>query len=110
MNQRLHCYQLLVHVAKDMPGFFSRMPKGEGYLIDQLKRAMISSILNLAEGNGRHSQRERNRFFDISLASISEVMGGIDTALAFGFCNISQSQGMLHDLRKAYNMIRKLKK
>ena len=110
MNQRLNCYNLLVDVAKAMPGVISRMPRGEGYLIDQLKRALVSAILNLAEGNGRYSTKERNRFFDFSLGSISESMGAIETAYAFGYITFEFSQKLLADLRKAYFMIRKLKK
>jgi len=110
MNQRLKCYTILVDVAKAMPDLISHLPRGERYLADQLKRALISSILNLAEGNGRFSTKERNRFFDISLASIKEVMAAIDISLAFGFIDIKLSRILSNNLCKSYNMIRKLKK
>jgi len=110
MNQRLLCYRLLVDVAKAMPGLIARLPRGEGSLNDQLKRAMQSAILNLAEGNGRSSTKERNRFFDFSLGSISELSGGIDYAEACSLIDSELSHSLLYDLRKAYNMIRKLKK
>ena len=110
MNQRLDCYRLLVDVAKAMPCLISCMPRGEGYLADQLKRALVSAILNLAEGNGRFSIKERNRFFDISLASIKEVMAAIDISNAFGFLDTKSSQVLSDNLTKAFNMIRKLKK
>jgi len=110
MNQRLECYRLLVDVAKAMPDLISRFPRGESYLIDQLKRALLSSILNLAEGNGRYSTKERNRFFDFSLASISEVTGCIEYAQAFRFINADTHVSLIDKLNKAYYMIRKLKK
>jgi len=110
MNQRLHCYQLLVDVAKAMPGLIAQIPKGENYLIDQLKRALSSAILNLAEGNGRFSQKDRNRFFVYSLGSISEVEGCLKFAQAFSLIDHDSSQCLINDLNKAYNMVRKLKK
>ena len=110
MNQRLDCYRILVDVAKAMPSLIANLPKGEGYLIVQLKRAIASAILNLAEGNGRYSTNDRNRFFNISMGSISEVEGGVEIASAYGYFDIDISQKLLNDLRKAYNMIRKLKR
>ena len=110
MHQRLNCYQILVDVAKAMPSLIGCMPKGEGYLIDQLKRALASSILNLAEGNGRYSTKERNRFFDFSLGSIKESMSAIDIAVAYRYIDYGYAQKILSDLNHAYYMIRKLKK
>ncbi|MBI2091385.1 MAG: four helix bundle protein [Deltaproteobacteria bacterium] len=34
------------------------------YLSDQFKRATSSVVLNIAEGNGRLSPKERRRFFN----------------------------------------------
>ena len=61
MNQRLDCYRILVDVAKAMPSLIASLPRGEGYLIDHLKRALAGSIFTLAEGNGRYSTKERKR-------------------------------------------------
>ena len=110
MNKRLNCYLLLLDVAKAMPGLLSMIPKGEGYLSNQIKRAISSAILNLAEGNGRYHPNDRNRFFDISLGSISEVISGLDYALSVKFIEESESKSILADLNKAYYMIRKLKR
>ena len=110
MNQRLDCYWILVDVAKAMPSLLSHIPRGEGYLIDQIKRALASSILNLAEGNSRYSTKERNRFFDFSLGSIKEVMAVIDIILAYRYTSLESVQNLLDKLSKSYNMIRKLKK
>jgi four helix bundle protein len=110
MNQRLDCYKLLVDVAKAMPDLITRIPRGEGYLIDQLKRALASSILNLAEGNGRYSVKERNRFFDFSLGSIKEVMAVFDIIVAYRYTQHEYMNPLFNNLTKSFNMIRKLKK
>jgi len=110
MNKRLRCYCLLVDVAKAMPNLISKLPRGEYYIIDQLKRTLSSAILNLAEGNGRYSTKERNRFFNISLGCISEFEGGIDYISACGYIDPLISNKLLGNIRYAYYMIRKLRK
>jgi four helix bundle protein len=110
MNQRLRCYNLLVDVAKAMPGLIKCIPSGKYYLTDQIERAMASSIANLAEGNGRFSIKERNRFFNYSLGSISELIGWLDIACSYRYLDNSISQKLKDNLWFAYNMIKKLKK
>ncbi len=109
-HQKLKCYALLLDFAKKMPSLLNGLPAGNAYLVDQLKRALSSSILNLAEGNGRWSQRERNRFFDISKASIAEVGAVIDIMSALGYLVPNYSELLKSDLNMIYNMVRKLKK
>jgi four helix bundle protein len=71
---------------------------------------MASSIANLAEGNGRFSNKEKNRFFNYSLGSISELIGWLDIACSYQYLDKSISQKLKDNLVFAYNMIRKLKK
>jgi four helix bundle protein len=100
----------LLDVAKKLPTLALSLSRGEGYILDQLKRALSSAILNLSEGNGRTSQKERNRFFDISLASISESASAIDIIHAYGYVSRDYAEGLKSQLRLAYAMIRKLRK
>ncbi len=44
----------------------------DGHLREQLGRAASSISLNLAEGYGRASQKERKRFFVIAMGSLRE--------------------------------------
>jgi four helix bundle protein len=34
--------------------------------------------LNIAEGSGKNSDKELNRFFDIAIGSINETLAGLD--------------------------------
>ena len=43
------------------------------YVRDQLLRASLSVVLNLAEGSAKPSAKDRRRFYSISLASTREV-------------------------------------
>jgi four helix bundle protein len=44
----------------------------------QILRSAFSIILNIAEGSGKSSDKELNRFFDIAIGSLNETVAGID--------------------------------
>ena len=45
---------------------------------DQLERASLSVVLNVAEAGGRHSRREKARFYAIARGSATEVAALLD--------------------------------
>ena len=54
---------------------FYRVAKGielPGHLKDQLRRAAASVALNLSEGSGKRTGKDRTRFFFIAMGSIRE--------------------------------------
>ena len=51
---------------------------------DQLDRASTSVPLNIAEGNGKYSVKDRCRFFDTALGSTLECAAGLDVLVAKG--------------------------
>ena len=101
-HEKLGCYIQLVKTAEEVARKVARWPRGYGYLADQLKRAMASAVLNLAEGNGkRSSAAERRRFFEISLGSIAEVAAALDLALVFGLMRAQEQEALKSRLRLA---------
>jgi len=44
----------------------------------QVIRSSFSIILNIAEGSGKVSDRELNRFIEISLGSVNETLAALD--------------------------------
>ncbi|RJP72942.1 MAG: four helix bundle protein [Ignavibacteriales bacterium] len=50
-------------------------------VINQLDRASDSIVLNIAEGNGKYSNRDRCRYFDIACGSALESAGCLDIML-----------------------------
>jgi four helix bundle protein len=53
-----------------------------GDVKDQLDRASTSIPLNIAEGNGKYSPKDRCRFFDIAHGSALECAAGLDVLVA----------------------------
>lgn len=65
-------FVLILTIAKSLPREY-RFEIGS-----QLIRAGLSVILNIAEGSGKHSDAELNRFFDIALGSLFESVAAVD--------------------------------
>lgn len=107
-HHRLKAYCKLLDVAKRVPTLVRELPRGEGYLVDQFKRALSSAILNLSEGNGRIFIKERRRFFNISTASIAECLSCMDIFLSYNCISDSLHSDFCSDLKISYAMIRKL--
>ena len=104
-HERLHCYRRLKEVAGLLFRSSARWPRGNAYLVDQLKRALCSALLNLVEGNQRRSTKERKRFFEISRASISEVAGVIDLAHLLEFISDQEQNILKSELLEILKMI-----
>lgn len=54
-------------------------------LRDQIQRAAVSVMANIAEGFGRHSDREFANFLNVAHASISESQSHLYVALDLGY-------------------------
>ncbi len=108
-HEKLKCYRQLVSMAEEVARRVSRWPKGHGDLIDQLRRAMMSAVLNLSEGNGKQKRGlDRRRFFRIAMGSIAEVAAALDLAAVFGLIDSSEQASFKSRLRLAYVQIRAL--
>lgn len=71
------------HVAVAFQAATTRLiPKGHAVLRDQLERASLSAVLNLAEGAGRRSRRDKGRFYTIARGSAMESAALIDVLVA----------------------------
>ncbi len=53
-----------------------------GEVKDQLDRASTSITLNIAEGNGKYTPKDRCRYFDIAHGSSLECAAGLDILVA----------------------------
>src|SRR3990172_9430421 len=69
----------------------SKLPKEIRYdLGGQIIRASSSVIFNIAEGSGKKTDKELNRYFDIALGSLNETVAGADVLLDNGFTKKEQ--------------------
>lgn len=88
-----------------------RFPDAEKYgLAGQMTRAADSIVLNIAEGAGRNSDNDFNRFLAIAIGSTFEVASASVLALDKGYIDQATHERIYHQaqqLGKAINTFRK---
>jgi len=76
-HEKLKVYQLALKFNSFAHKICSRLePRSD--IKNQLDRASNSIVLNMAEGNGKYSKKDRCRYFDISFGSSLESAGCLD--------------------------------
>jgi four helix bundle protein len=76
-HEKLKVYQHALKFNKYAYEIFTKL-NYKSDLRDQLNRASNSVVLNIAEGNGKYSKKDRCRYFDISNGSALESAGCLD--------------------------------
>jgi len=72
--ENLNVYRKAKELNKEILKFLKKNKKIDFYLRDQLKRASISIVLNIAEGSGKFSKAEKRNFYTISRGFIYECV------------------------------------
>ncbi|HEY8749719.1 MAG TPA: four helix bundle protein [Tepidisphaeraceae bacterium] len=76
-----------------------------GDVKDQLDRASNSIALNIAEGNGKFTAKDRCRFFDIAHGSALECAAGLDILVAKSKLSIVQTKPGKERLQRIVRML-----
>ncbi len=76
-HEKLNVYQLSL-AFNEWVGEFLSSVEAKAAAKDQLDRAATSIPLNIAEGNGKFSKKDRARFFDIARGSALESAASLD--------------------------------
>ncbi len=76
-HEKLKVYQKAMEFISWVHKLFSTM-KIRNSIIDQFERASDSIALNIAEGNGKYSGKDRCRYFDIAKGSSLESAACLD--------------------------------
>ena len=76
-----------------------------GEVKDQLDRASTSIPLNIAEGNGKYTSKDRCRFFDIAYGSALECAAGLDILVAKAKATTDQIRPGKESLQRIVRML-----
>jgi four helix bundle protein len=76
--EKLDVYQMVKEQNVKVLMFLRNLKEVDPYLIDQWKRASLSSLLNLAEGTGRMTDSDKRHYLTISRGSIFESVAILD--------------------------------
>ena len=105
-HHRLKCYVLALEImAKAVPTLARKWPY---YLSDQFNRSMSSVVLNIAEGNGRISPKDRKRFFNIASASAKESASVLDIVHSFNLITSEVYNDLQNKLLQVVKMVSRL--
>lgn len=76
-HEKLIVYQKSLEFLKWLNVVLTKVEKRYS-VYEQLERASTSIILNISEGNGKFTSKDRCRYFDISRGSALECSAGLD--------------------------------
>jgi four helix bundle protein len=102
---KLDVYKKAIELAVKISCIIEKFPKGTTYLSDQLNRAVLSISLNIAEGNGRFSRKERQNYFRIARGSAFECVPILELCMRKRFIDEEEYQSLISELEKVCKML-----
>ncbi len=98
----LECYRIGREFRKMVARFCRKLPREEEFrLKDQMLRAARSVTNNIAEGFGRHHDKENIQFCRISRGSLMEMRDHLFTAVDEDFCDQDEIVDIMTKLEEA---------
>lgn len=76
--EKLVVYQKAKLLNKEILLFLKQEKHIDSFLRDQLKRASISIVINIAEGSGRFTKPDKKNFYIIARGSVYECVSILD--------------------------------
>jgi four helix bundle protein len=71
-HERLEVYHVALELFDLIDEIVERMPRGRGDLANQLSRAALSIVNNIAEGAGKYSPGDKRRYYLSAIGSTTE--------------------------------------
>ena len=103
-HEKLQVYQESLAFVAWLKPIMQKLPKTIA-VRDQLDRASTSTVLNLAEGNGKFTSSDRCHFFDIARGSALECAAALDVLVAKGRCELAVVAAGKERLRGIVSML-----
>ena len=98
-HEKLDVYQCSIRFLAVALPLSAGLPRGYSALADQLRRAATSVPLNIAEGAGKTSAKDRANFHSIARGSAMECAAIVDVIGTLGHCSddeIARAKELLH--------------
>ena len=106
--ERLDVYQCSIRFVANVVHLIREIPKGYSQLTDQLRRAAFSVPLNIAEGSGKNSARDRARFHSIARGSAMECGAVLDIIKLLNLVPINEINQRKQLLVRIVSMLSKM--
>ena len=104
--RKLTVWQRSLSFATKVYAITTQFPKSEQFgLSDQIRRAVTSIALNIAEGSGAGSNIEFMRFLHIAKRSAYEVITGLEIANNLHYLQEAQAESSIGEAQEICAMI-----
>ena len=109
-HEKLDVYQLAIDFVAGANNLVESLPRGRGYLADQLQRAALSIVLNIAEGAGKFSSKDKAAFYLRARGSTTECAAVLDVCNRLKLVNAGACEDHKGILERISQMLTKLVK
>lgn len=82
--ENLDVYKKAKELNREILGFLKEHRQIDAYIRDQLKRASVSIVINIAEGSGKFSKADKRNFYTIARGSTYECVSLFEIILDEG--------------------------
>jgi four helix bundle protein len=104
--ERLDAFKVAVDAVAAVDGLAEGLPDGRAYIRDQLRRAVNSIALNIAEGAGEFAPAEKARFYRMAKRSAAETAGQLLVCRRLGLvADAPPLEGALELLRRVISIL-----
>lgn len=108
-HKSLEVYKAARELSKEVYRVSTLLPSEEKFnMVPQMRRAVLSVKLNLAEGSTRKSEIERKRFLEISRGSVVEIDAVLETAVDLNYFKVEELKVLGEYLNKCFAMFSKM--
>src|SRR5436305_4588785 len=107
-HEKLDVYRLAIEFVANANDVVEGLPRGRGYLADQLQRAALSIVLNIAEGAGKFSQADKGAFYLRARASATESAAVLDVCKRLNLTPSALTEKNKTTLERIVSMLTKL--
>lgn len=109
--ENLQVYKLALELVAEIYKITRDWPKEELFaLSSQIKRAVISIVLNIAEGSGKGSKKDFARFLSTSIGSVFEVRACLHIALTLSYIEGNRMRAINEKIDELFFKISTLRK
>ncbi len=107
-HEKLDVYGLAIDFVARANDVVEALPRGRGYLADQLQRAALSIVLNIAEGAGKFSGDDKAAFYARARGSTTESAAVLDVCSKLNLLPVGRCREHKAVLDRVAQMLTKL--
>ena len=103
--EKLDVYRKAKELNKEILKFLKENRYFNSYIRDQLRRASISVVINIAEGSGKFSKADKKNFYIIARGSVYECVSLFEIIIEEGQINRGEFQDFYRKLETISKML-----